>query len=88
MRRSIANLSLTHKQIIGLYMKDSSGERDEIAKGGHTEEEFRQIIAKAKSINPRLPIWAPCYLPSELDAIIFSFYNTKVLQNRGPRRPW
>ena len=85
----IANLSLTHKQIIGLYMNDFYGEMDEVAKGGHTEREFRQIIAKAKSINPRLPIWAPCYPPDELekaydfdiDAIIFSFYNTKVLQD-------
>jgi len=86
----IANLSLTHKQIIGLYLNDFYGEMEEIAKGGHNEQEFRQIIAKAKSINPRLPIWVPCYPPRELkylydfdiDAIIFSFYNTKVLQDR------
>jgi hypothetical protein len=85
----IANLSLTHKDIIGLYMNDFYGEMEDVAKGGHTEQEFRQIIAKAKSINPRLPIWAPCYPPRELekpydfdiDAIIFSFYNTKVLQD-------
>ena len=85
----IANLSLKHKQIIGLYLNDFYGEMEEqnLAKGGHTEQEFRQIIGKAKSINPRLPIWAPCYPPKELqykydfdiDAIIFSFYNTKVL---------
>jgi hypothetical protein len=85
----IANLSLTHKNIIGLYLNDFYGEMDEVAKGGHTEQEFRQIIAKTKSINPRLPIWVPCYPPDELkkpydfeiDAIIFSFYNTKVLQD-------
>lgn len=85
----IANLSLTHKNIVGLYLNDFYGEMDEVAKGGHTEQEFRQIIAKAKSINPRLPIWVPCYPPDELkkpydfdiDAIIFSFYNTKVLQD-------
>jgi hypothetical protein len=85
----IANLSLTHKNIVGLYMNDFYGEIDDVAKGGHTEQEFRQIIAKAKSINPRLPIWVPCYPPDELkkpydfdiDAIIFSFYNTKVLQD-------
>lgn len=59
----------------------------ETDKGGHSEREFREIIAKAKSINPRLPIWVPCYPPRELnhafdfdiDSIIFSFYNTRVL---------
>jgi hypothetical protein len=83
----IAKLSLDNKQIVGLYLNDFYGEMEEVAKGGHTEQEFRQIIAKAKSINPRLPIWVPCYPPRELqykydfdiDAIIFSFYNTKVL---------
>jgi hypothetical protein len=85
----IAHLSLTHQNIIGLYLNDFYGEMDEVAKGGHTEVEFRQIIAKAKSINRRLPIWVPCYPPDELekkydfdvDAIIFSFYNTRVLQD-------
>jgi hypothetical protein len=88
----IAKLSLKHKQIVGLYMNDFYGEMEpaNLAKGGHTEQEFRQIIAKAKSINPKLPIWAPCYPPKELDyeynfdidAIIFSFYNTKVLGDK------
>jgi len=85
----IANLSLSHKEIIGLYLNDFIEEMEEVAKGGHSEQEFRQIIAKAKSINPQLPIWVPCYPPKELekpydfdiDAIIFSFYNTKVLQD-------
>jgi hypothetical protein len=83
----IANLSLTEKRIIGLYLNDFYGEMEETVEGGHSEEEFREIIAKAKSINPRLPIWVPCYPPRELDhafdfdidAIIFSFYDTKVL---------
>ncbi len=87
----IANLSLTHKEIIGLYLNDFMEEMEEIPKGGHSEKEFREIIAKAKSINPRLPIWVPCYPPKELekpydydiDAIIFSFYNTKILQDHA-----
>lgn len=87
----IANLSLTHKEIIGLYLNDFYGEMEEVEKGGHSEKEFRQIIAKAKSINSKLPIWVPCYPPHELekpyefdiDAIIFSFYNTKVLQDHA-----
>ena len=87
----IANLSLTQKEIIGLYLNDFIEEMEEVGKGGHSEQEFRQIIAKAKSINPRLPIWVPCYPPHELekpydfdiDAVIFSFYNTKVLQDHA-----
>lgn len=85
----IAELSLTHKEIIGLYLNDFYEETEETAKGGHSAEEFRQIIAKAKEINPRLAIWAPCYPPRDLDrpydfdidAIIFSFYDTTQLQN-------
>lgn len=83
----IAELSKTQKQIAGLYLNDFYDEMATVEKGGHTEQQFRQIIAKAKSINPRLPIWVPCYPPGELkkdydfdiDAVIFSFYNTKVL---------
>lgn len=85
----IAELSLSHKEIIGLYLNDFWEETEETAKGGHSAEEFRQIIAQAKTINPRLAIWAPCYPPQDLDrpydfdinAIIFSFYNTTQLQN-------
>lgn len=84
----IAELSLTHKEIIGLYLNDFYGEMAETAEGGHSEKEFRQIIAKAKAINPRLAIWVPCYPRKDLDkpydfdidAIIFSFYDTTLLQ--------
>ena len=83
----IAELAKTQKQIVGLYLNDFYEEMAAVAKGGHTEQQFRQIIAKAKSINPDLPIWVPCYPPGELekaydfdiDAVIFSFYNTKIL---------
>jgi hypothetical protein len=85
----IAELSLTHKEIIGLYLNDFYEETEDIAKGGHSAAEFRQIIAKAKAINPRLAIWAPCYPPADLDkpydfdidAIIFSFYDVAQLPN-------
>ena len=85
----IAELSLTHKEIIGLYLNDFYEETEKTAEGGHSAEEFRQIIAQAKAINPRLAIWAPCYPPDDLDkpydfdidAIIFSFYDTTKLQN-------
>ena len=87
----IAKQSLNEKRIIGLYMNDFHEEMDETAKGGHSEKEFREIIGKVKSINPRLAIWAPCYPPGELkkaydfdvDAIIFSFYDTKVLSDHA-----
>jgi hypothetical protein len=85
----IAELSLTHKEIVGLYLNDFYEETEETAKGGHSAEEFRWIIAKAKAINPRLAIWAPCYPPDDLekpydfdiDAIIFSFYDITQLPN-------
>jgi hypothetical protein len=85
----IAELSLAHKEIIGLYLNDFYEETEETAEGGHSAQEFRQIIAKAKAINPRLAIWAPCYPGKDLDkpydfdidAIIFSFYDTTQLQN-------
>jgi hypothetical protein len=85
----IAELSLTHKQIIGLYLNDFYEETEKPAEGGHSAEEFRRIIAQAKAINPRLAIWAPCYPPDDLekpydfdiDAIIFSFYDQKQLQS-------
>ncbi len=85
----IAELSLTHKQIIGLYLNDFYEETEKTAEGGHSAEEFRRIIAQAKAINPRLAIWAPCYPPDDLakpydfdiDAIIFSFYDQKQLES-------
>jgi hypothetical protein len=85
----IAEISRNQKQIVGLYLNDFYGEIESTEKGGHSDKEFRQIIAKVKSINPRLPIWVPCYPPRELekaydfdiDAIIFSFYNTKILND-------
>jgi hypothetical protein len=60
----IAELSLTHKEIIGLYLNDFYEETEETAKGGRSAEEFRQIIAKAKSINPRPAIWPPATRPA------------------------
>jgi hypothetical protein len=83
----IAKLSLTEKRIIGVYLNDFIEEMTQTEKGGHSDKEFRQIIAKIKSINPRLAIFVPCYPPKELDqpfdydidAVIFSFYDTTKL---------
>ncbi len=87
----IANLSLTERRIIGIYLNDFIEEMSETEKGGHSDREFRQIIGKIKSINPRLAIWVPCYPPKELeakfdyniDSIIFSFYDTSKLNDHA-----
>lgn len=87
----IARLSLTNKSIIGVYLNDFYGEMEAREKtpekGGRTPDQWREIIARLRSINPRLAIWVPCYPPRELDypfdfdvdAVIFNFYNTKVI---------
>jgi hypothetical protein len=54
----IAELSLKHKEIMGLYLNDFY---DEIEDGHRTMEQWREIIAAAKSVNPDLDLWAPHY---------------------------
>ncbi|MDH4179850.1 MAG: hypothetical protein OEV33_05015, partial [Armatimonadota bacterium] len=56
--RWIADLSLKHKEIIGLYLNDFY---DEIEDGHRTMEQWREIIAAAKSVNPNLDLWVPHY---------------------------
>jgi hypothetical protein len=56
--RWIAGLSLQHKEIIGLYLNDFY---DEIEDGHRTMEQWREIIAAAKSVNPQLDLWVPHY---------------------------
>jgi len=56
--RWIAELSLKHKEIIGLYLNDFY---DEIEEGRRTMEQWREIVAAAKAINPDLGIWVPHY---------------------------
>jgi len=54
----IAELALAHKEIIGLYLNDFY---DEIEEGYRTIEQWREIIAAARAVNPELPIWVPHY---------------------------
>jgi len=54
----IAELSLKHKGIIGLYLNDFY---DEIEDGHRTMEQWREIVAAAKSVNPNLDLWVPHY---------------------------
>jgi len=56
--RWIAELSLQHKEIIGLYLNDFY---DEIEEGDRTIDQWREIIAAAKSVNPKLDLWVPHY---------------------------
>jgi hypothetical protein len=92
----VATQSLQHQGIIGVYLNDFYGEMEAKEKtpekGGRTPEQWREIIAKLRAINPRLAIWVPCYPPRELqyafdfdiDAVIFNFYNTKMIPNAEP----
>ncbi len=56
--RWLAELSLQHKEIIGLYLNDFY---DEIEEGNRTMEQWREIIAAARSVNPNLALWVPHY---------------------------
>lgn len=56
--RWIAQLSLEHKGIIGLYLNDFY---DELEEGHRTMEQWREIIAAARSVNPNLNLWVPHY---------------------------
>jgi len=56
--RWIADLSLKHPEIIGLYLNDLY---DEIEEGHRTIEQWREIVAAAKGVNPDLAIWVPHY---------------------------
>jgi len=54
----IGELSLTHKEIIGVYLNDFY---DEIEEGYRTMDQWREIIAAAKAANPDLAIYVPHY---------------------------
>ncbi len=62
--RWVAELSLAHEGIVGLYLNDFY---DEVTEGHRTMEQWREIIAAAKAVNPDLPIWVPDY-PHHRDA--------------------
>src|SRR5690554_4759686 len=56
--RWVAQLSLEHPGILGLYLNDFY---DEIEDGIRPEEQWREIINAAKSVNPQLKLVAPHY---------------------------
>jgi hypothetical protein len=82
----IAKLSLEHKEIIGLYLNDYWGEIDE---GGKTRQQWDEITARARAINPALPIWAPLYPENgdldkpwdfDHDAIMFNIWDDREVR--------
>ncbi|MGE5645021.1 MAG: hypothetical protein ACM336_04435 [Acidobacteriota bacterium] len=89
----IAQVSREHKEIIGVYLNDFYGEMEDREKtpekGGRTAEQWREIIARLRAGNPKLPIWVPCYPPGEFrypfdfdfDAVITSIYDTDQISN-------
>ena len=54
----VAQLALKHPEIIGLYLNDFY---DEVEDGHRTMEQWREIIAAIRSINPDLDLWVPHY---------------------------
>jgi hypothetical protein len=81
--RWIAELSLKHKEIIGLYLNDLY---DEIEEGHRTMEQWREIIAAAKSVNPKLDLWVPHYPHRGNEKRAYDFdYQAVVLNLWDPR---
>jgi hypothetical protein len=90
--RWIASLSLEHNGISGMYLNDFY---DEIEDGYRTEEEWREIIAAVKEINPNLKLWVPHYphrdqgrheFDFDIDAVILNLWgNDPELIANGPQ---
>ena len=88
--RWVAQLSLDHPGILGMYLNDFY---DEIEDGHRTEEQWREIIAAAKGINPKLQLWVPDYphrnqgrhaFDFDIDGVIMSLWgNTPELMARA-----
>jgi hypothetical protein len=81
----IAGLSLVHKRIIGLYLNDFY---DEIEEGHRTMEQWREIIAAIKSVNPDLKLWVPHYphrhnesqaYDFPYDAVVFNMWDDRLI---------
>ena len=89
--RWIATLSLEHEGISGMYLNDFY---DEIEDGYRTDEQWREIIAAAREINPNLKLWVPHYphrdqgrhtFDFDIDAVILNLWgNDPALIARGP----
>ena len=74
----IAKLSMEYPQILGMYLNDFY---DEIEEGDRTEEQWREIIAAAKNINPDLQLWVPHYPHRDQGRHAFDFDIDGVILN-------
>jgi hypothetical protein len=77
----VARLSLEHKEIIALYLNDFY---DEIEDGHRTMEQWSEIIAAVKAVNPDLKLIVPHYphrrnverpYDFDHDAVIFNLWH-------------
>jgi hypothetical protein len=76
--RWVAELSLEHPGILGMYLNDFY---DEIEEGYRTEEQWREIIAAAREINPNLQLWVPHYPHRNQGRHTFDFDIDGVILN-------
>lgn len=76
--RWIAIMSKLHPGITGMYLNDFY---DEIEEGYRTEEQWREIIAAAKDINPNLKLWVPHYPHRDQGRHAFDFDIDGVILN-------
>ena len=82
--RWVAILSQMYPGIIGMYLNDFY---DEIEEGHRTEEQWREIIAAAKDINPDLKLWVPHYPHRDQGRHAFDFDIDGVILNLWGNRP-
>lgn len=76
--RWVALLSELYPGISGMYLNDFY---DEVEDGYRTEEEWREIIDAAKSINPELKLWVPHYPHRDQGRHAFDFDIDAVILN-------
>lgn len=76
--RWVAQLALDHPGIAGVYLNDFY---DEVEEGHRTEDEWREIIDAARSINPDLKIWVPHYPHRDQGRHAFDFDIDGVILN-------
>ncbi|HUU54579.1 MAG TPA: hypothetical protein VMY87_06650 [Armatimonadota bacterium] len=74
----VAELSLKHPEIIGLYLNDFY---DEIEDGHRTMEQWREIIAAIRSINSDLDLWVPHYPHRRNENQAYDFDYQGVMMN-------
>lgn len=71
-------------KIIGLYLNDFY---DEIEEGYRTEDQWREIIAAAKQVNPDLLIWAPYYPHRNQGQQAYNFDIDGIIVNLWGNKP-